>query len=223
VYELLKDTEKLDLGKLTSLAHQPLILEAQDYGDKGRVLDYRLRSKTTEKGAVIPELDFLVENNTTKNLWVTCFSFAKETPYHTQWHFSKTPVQHLKAKSSIVMDVSTIADDYDRKNVRGYLGVFEDSEKQAAEDATYELLSVHKKLNLGKLYKLSNKKIVIEEENYGVLVDRDYETHETFYEYTIENAPAPEAPAPAQTPAPAPGQQPSQSPAQPAPLAAPAA
>jgi hypothetical protein len=110
------------------------------------------------------ELDFEVENLTGKTIYVACFSYLRKR-YFTRWRWSKTPVYELKNKESKIMDVATISNKHDKKNIFGFLAVF--NNKQEADDATYELLDDNTKLDLDLLQGLKGKKVSIEIEKYG--------------------------------------------------------
>ncbi len=187
VYELLPDSNKIELDLLVHLKGKTVLLEVEKYGINGEFLEYDFVSKDKSGKINIPELDFIVENRTGKTILVTGFIFEKRAkgtwlaektkeawtaPDESRddmspWRFDKTPLITLKPGESGIIDVDTIIESRDRKDVQGFLAVFDEDERQQAEDAVYEQLPVQNKLQLGKLSLLKNKKIIIEIEKYG--------------------------------------------------------
>lgn len=117
-------------------------------------------------------LDFEVENKTGRAIFVTCFSYLRQRDFG-RWRWDKSPVYKVDDDASVVVNISDVSNPQDREHVYGYLGVFRT--QKAAEDATYELTSDKKLLDLDLLYKLKDKKVTIEVEKYGIKGE--------FYEY----------------------------------------
>jgi len=168
--ELVHDDEKIDLDLLYKLKDKTVVLEIEKYGFKGKRIDYHSAPTKHDGEKKIPELDFIVENQTEKTIYVTAFVYQlkKNLPV---WQFDKTPVVRIESGKSTLIDVDTIASDYNRMYVRGYLGIFDESEKEQAESITYELLEPQHKVKLGALFALKNKKVVLSIEQYGVVGD----------------------------------------------------
>ena len=140
------------------------------------------------------ELDFDVENQTGKTVFVTCFSYQRRRPFD-RWHWVKSPVYELAPYQTITVDVDTIPDPSDRNFVFGYLAVMDT--KQAADDCVIELLSDQKKLDLDQLINLKGKKVTLTVEKYGFTGDhieydfvrKDHGTSEATVEldFNVEN------------------------------------
>jgi hypothetical protein len=180
-YELTPDKYLLDLDQLIKLKNKKVILEVREYGFKGELFEYDFVDKEDVEKEV-PELDFAIENNTGKPILVTCFAYEKkaksswvaaleEKDDMTVWHFAKTPVIKLVPNQITIIDVDSILTDYDRKYVRGYLAIFDVDEEAMARKTTFEFLPSSRKMHLGELLRLKNKKIVIEVEKYGMMPD----------------------------------------------------
>ncbi len=118
------------------------------------------------------QLDFIVENKTGKTVYVSCFSWLRKNAIG-YWRWNKSPVYRIDNNASVVIDVAPVKDKQDREVVFGYLAVHTDY--QEAEDATFELLDDHKKLDLDMLIKLQGKKVTLDIEHYGFKGD--------FFEY----------------------------------------
>ena len=118
------------------------------------------------------KLDFEVENQTGKTIFITCFSYIKRRAF-TRWRWDKSDVYQLEPGQSAVVAIDDIDDARDRKNVFGYLALF--NTHKAADEAVYELLSDNVQIDLDQLEKLRGKKVVIEVEKYGAKGE--------FYEY----------------------------------------
>lgn len=161
-YELLEEKHKLDLDRLYKLKNKTVKIGVEKYGFKGDTLDFEISGKKRK----YRELDFVVENKTGKNLWVCSFVYQKKENMPV-WIFDKTKVQLIKNNKHTVIDVDTIANKYNRVFTSGFLGVFDEKDKEEAEKSTYELLKPKNKISLGKLAALKNKKIVLEIEKYG--------------------------------------------------------
>ena len=184
-YELTHDKNKLDLDRLIDLKGKKVTIETERYGFKDPFLDYDFvdaRKELTKIKGSTPELDFLVVNNTNKTVYICGFIYLKKAKGHwiaaidekddmTTWRFDKTPVLKVKNGQTAYIDVDTIIPQRDRKNVLGYLGIFNKDEKNLAHKSTYELLNKNQKIQLGNLYRLKNKKVVLEIEQYGIKGD----------------------------------------------------
>jgi hypothetical protein len=118
------------------------------------------------------KLDFEVENQTGKTIFVACFSYIKRRAF-TRWRWDKSDIYVLEQGQRTVISIDDVQDPRDRKNVFGYLALF-DTHK-AADEAVYELLPDNIQIDLDQLEKLKGKKVVIEVEKYGA--------KGAFYEY----------------------------------------
>lgn len=187
-YELLDDNKKIDLDLLYKLKDQTVQITVEKYGFKGDILDFDIvPTKGSEKK--YPELDFVVENKTGKTLLVTCFVYELDDDSPV-WRYDKTSIIKILPNSYGVINVDTIADAYKRNKpyeksasyarvyMRGYLAVFDESEKDKIEHMTYELLPSKNKISIGRLAALKNKKIVLDVEKYGASGD--------FIEYNVQ-------------------------------------
>ena len=116
------------------------------------------------------ELDFQVKNETGKSIYLVCFSYIKKRPF-ARWRWDKSPVYHLNNNEMVTIDIDTIGDTKDRKNVYAYLAILKT--QQAAEESIYELLNDKDKIDIDKLYKLKDKKlkVIIGIEKYGFKED----------------------------------------------------
>jgi hypothetical protein len=191
IYELLPDRNKLELDLLIHLKGKTVVLEVEKYGIVGEFLDYDFVPKKQTGVKFVPEVDFVVENHTGKTILVICFVFQKKakgtwlaektkeawTPIDetrddmSVWRFDKTPLITLKPGEVGVVDVDTIIEPRDRREVQGYLAIFDEDERKKVDDSVYELLPAQNKVQLGKLVNLKGKKVVIEIEKYGTLGD----------------------------------------------------
>ena len=183
VYELLDDTKRVDLEKLINLRDRMVIIQQRQYGFKGDILDYSI-PKRSDVAQGAPELDFVVENQTGKDLWVTTYIYQKKG-HKPQWKFVNIAPVNVKNGQEALVDVDTIAGRYDRKNVRAYIGLFDEDELGRAEESTYETLSPRRRLKVGKLYQLrdNKQKVVLKRRQYGLEVTHRHEPVEWFYEY----------------------------------------
>ena len=74
-------------------------------------------------------------------------------------------------------------------HARAALGIFEDYEQEIAHRSTYQLLTHEHKIELGPLFLLKNKKIVLNIERYGAqkdFIDFAIHTGETESFKTVE-------------------------------------
>jgi len=170
IYELLPDNNKIDLDRLYKLKDQTLIIGVEKYGVTGDIFDYDIIPNELSKIDLQPELDFKVENRTGKPLYVTAFIYQKKDDMPV-WRYDKAPLIRIDNGATGVVDVDTLQNEYDHKYTRGYLAVFEEDEKQEAETATYELLKPYQKVSLGILAKLNHKRVVLNNQKYGILGD----------------------------------------------------
>ncbi len=193
-YELLPDTKKIDLDLLSHLREKKVTIEVERYGIAGEFYDYDfIPTRASER--VIPKLDFFVENHAGKTIHVVGFIYQKKAKGTwlasktreawdqdlearddmSVWRFDKTKIVTLKPHELGKIEVDTIVEGRDRAYARGYLAVFEEDEKAEAEKSVYELLSYRKRLKLGVLSRLKDKKIALTVKQYGVSGDRiDY-------------------------------------------------
>jgi hypothetical protein len=180
-YELTKEQNLMDLDLLIKLKGKKVTLLVEKYGHKGEIFEYDFVNKD---GSVGPsdELDFAIENKTGKPIFVTCFVYQKkakgswlasleEKDDMAVWRFDKTPIVHLMPDQTGIIDVDTIVTERDREYVRGYLAVFDQDEENLAYQSTFESLETSRKLHMGELHRLKNKKIIIDVEKYGAMED----------------------------------------------------
>jgi hypothetical protein len=134
-------------------------------------------AKSENEGTLAKDsLDFLVKNKTGKIIHTTCFSYTKKGESN-RWRWDKSPVLSIAPGQSRVVDIDELSNPRNRKNVFGYLAVFETREE--ALGASYELLDDRKSLDLDLLHKLKNKTVVVEVERYGAKTER--------FEYFLES------------------------------------
>jgi len=190
-YELLPDAHKIDLDILVHLAGKKVTIEIEKYG-KQTFYEYDFTPTKPDEHKHIPELDFTVENKTGKTIHVVGFTFQKRAKGTwlaqktkeiwssegdtrddmSTWRFDKLPLITLKPGEKGIMDVDTIIEKRDRKEVQGYLAIYDEDELEAAQNAEYELLPEEKKITLGKLSEgIAKKKVVITIDQYGMLGD----------------------------------------------------
>lgn len=169
VYELTPDNNKVDLDKLHVLQDQVVVLGIEKYGVVGDIFDYSFFPKDFEIPEV-PELDFTVENATGKPLYVTAFIYQKKESMPI-WRYDKSPVVRVENGQEALVDVDTLTNPYDRKYMRGFLAVFDESEKSDAFHSTFQLLQSHQKINIGLLAALRDRKVVLKSQKYGILGD----------------------------------------------------
>lgn len=169
IYELLPDENKVDLDKLNRLKDKKITLYVEQYGTE-EYWYYRFDPKAGIPK--VPELDFVLENDTGKNLYVTLFTYEIEEG-QPQWDLDKNKVLFVEDEQSIMIDVDTLLQKYTREHARGYLGIFNEDEKKLAEKSTFETLKPNQKINLGILYKLQDKKVVLVPKRYGIITGFD--------------------------------------------------
>jgi len=187
-YELLKEEQQIDLDEISKLHGKKVVITVEKYGMKGEFLEYDFIDKTDKKKAS-PSVDFPVENKTGKPLFVTCFIYEKKAKGRwlvavedkddvAIWRYEKTNVVKIMPNEQKMIHVDTIMVKRDRDALEGYLAIFDEDEEQLAQDSIYELLESSRKLSLGLLYRLENKKVVLDIEKYGVSGD--------FIDFTIK-------------------------------------
>ena len=176
IYELLPGENKVDLDKLNRLKNKNVSLYVEKYGTE-EYWYYRFNPKT--EAPKVPELDFVLENNSGKNLYVTLFTYEREEG-QPQWAIDKNEVLFVEYKKSITIDVDTLLQKHVRENASGALGVFNESEKKLAEESTYESLRPNQKISLGILHKLQGKKVILVPKKYGIIsgFDKQFPTIE---------------------------------------------
>lgn len=181
VMEIVDETKILDLDLLHKIKNKIIDITIKKYGITGQRL--AMETRTDQKGASLPaqkELDLMVENQTGKDLFLTCFVY--EQPENTfnldLWRFSKTEVKAVKNGETIKLDIPTVFDKYKWIYMRGILGVFDATEQKLAQQATLELSNPINKVELGQLTSILGKKIILNVENYGILG--------SFVDYTIK-------------------------------------
>ena len=111
------------------------------------------------------------------------FSYLREFG-QPQWAFDKDEILYVKNGETVTIELDTYASDYDRKAIRGYLGLFQKDKKQDAEDSTFETLKPANKVNLGILDKIHQQKIILMPKRYGLLTG--FEDDYPVIEYTIK-------------------------------------
>lgn len=109
-------------------------------------------------------LDFRVENDTGKTIYVVCFSYIRKH-YFGRWRWDKSAIYKMSPADIALIDIDFIPDEQDRKHIFGYLAIFDTEEE--AEAATFELISDQNLLDLDLLYELKDKKVTLSIEKYG--------------------------------------------------------
>lgn len=170
IIELLPDEQKIYLGKLSALNQRVIRLVTEQYGFKGKTLNYNLTSTKTNENEPVVNFKFIVENNTAQNLYLTGFTYEAEAS-HPQWDFEKLPVVLFPKNTNAIITIPCDKNRYNIPNVNGYLAVYPENQKAEAERATYESLRPQNKIKLGALTKINNQKITLKTKKYGVLTD----------------------------------------------------
>jgi len=168
IYELLPDKNKLDLDQIGKIGEKEIVIGVEKYGITGDIFDYDFIEPSDVE--IVDELDFVVENQTGRDIYAAGFVYQMKDDMPV-WHYDKTPIIFIKNGESGVIDVDTLVKSYDRKYMRGYLAIFDKSEKEQAVKATYPLLKAYQKLRLGRLAALQSKKVIINDQKYGILGD----------------------------------------------------
>ncbi|MCK4517402.1 hypothetical protein KAT92_01390 [Candidatus Babeliales bacterium] len=169
IYELLEDQNKIDLDQVYNLFNKQVIVTVEKYGFKEEQIDFAIVKKLKKEPP--PELDFVIENQTGKTIYVCCFVHQVKDDIRSVWAYDKTTVQKLMPNQSSLINIDTITNQRNRNFVPGYLAVFEEHEEKEARESTYELLKPKNKIVLGRLSYLKEKKAVIEVEKYGAVGD----------------------------------------------------
>lgn len=187
IYELLSEKNKVDIEKLYKIRGKTVIIEKNIYGFKGDVLNFRIKDEPIDKKlSSVPSLDFRVINKTGKNLWLAGFVYEKQSDIQKQWKFKKTKVTRLDNNASTKINIDPIAEQYDRKNTRGFIALF--NQKEEAENSTYELTPSANLIKLGKLYKLKGFNVIIRSKKYGLEISNSGEPETSFFEFYLEKA-----------------------------------
>ncbi len=168
IYQLLPDHKKIQLPLLIKIKDKILSIRPEYYGFKGKRLELAINQDQKSTN----ELDFIVENASNENFFITCFVYQLE-PNQPTWIMDKTNVIELKKGSQAIIDVDTLdISKEDKENVIGVLGIFKN--KAAAEKSTFELLQPDERINIGKLMQYQNQKIVIIPRTYGAIGGFDH-------------------------------------------------
>ena len=180
VMDMIEEEKLLDLDLLYKIKNKVIEIGVKQYGIKGERLSYAaLESITTNNK---PSLDLLVENQSGRDLFLTCFVY--EQPEHTHnfdlWTYDKTEVKKAANGQQIRLEIPSSNDQYRWSYMRGVLGVFDSNDEAVAQNATFELAKPINKLELGLLASLTDKKIILSIEHYGILGD--------FIDYVIKPA-----------------------------------
>ena len=172
IYELLSDEHKVDLDRVHTINNKTVLLGVERYGNLyPSKIDYEFVEDHTQRGKAIAnaeELDFFVENNMDRPVYVAGFIYQKKEDMPV-WRFDKTPIVKIHPGELGKIDVDTLTVDYDRKYMRAYLGIFHENEKEEAENSTYQLLKPYQRVNLGPIGDLQDKKISLAVEQYGIM------------------------------------------------------
>ncbi|MCK4499579.1 hypothetical protein KAU11_03730 [Candidatus Babeliales bacterium] len=165
--EINDDKRLLDLDLLKNLKGKTILVEVEKYGYILDQTDYRIEHANGREK--LRELDFEVENQTGKPVFVTCFVYQQQqdSDEYANWGFAKTVVKRLEPGESVLIDIESIKDYYDWVYMRANLAVFDEHEGQLAEDSVYEKLEPRRKLALGALSTLTHKKVTLTVERYG--------------------------------------------------------
>lgn len=170
--------------KVTPTNSQTLITQQQTISqqnapneplDKQKNSPHKNKSKTNQTNMVTlhakegtlkdSELDFEVENQTGKTIYVVCFSYINKRQF-SRWRWDKSSIYKIEDNKSVIIDLDTIPDEENRNKTFGYLGIFDN--KKEADNSTIELLDDNKKIDLDIIAQLHGKKITIEIEKYGI-------------------------------------------------------
>ncbi len=149
-------------------SQQNIGLESKDTHDKNKSQPKQakiINLKPKEGTLTNSELDFEVENQTGKTIYVVCFSYINKRPA-SRWRWDKSSIYKIEDNKSVIIDLDTISDEENRNKTFGYLGIFDN--KKEADDSTIELLDDNKKIDLDIIAQLHGKKITIEIEKYGI-------------------------------------------------------
>jgi len=166
--ETAPDHRMIDLDIISNLNHKSIALTSSIYGIKGERFSYRIISSETV--LELAPLDYVVANESAEPIIVTSFLYGRDQDldFFSVWRFSKSDVYEIQPGQHAHIKVEKYTNAYDRKNVKGYLGVFKPSELKKAENAVYELLKPAQKFSLGRLSALDKKQVVVSEAAYGL-------------------------------------------------------
>lgn len=171
-YELLEETKKLDLDRIYLLKNKTVKIGIEKYGFKGDLLSTNIsetkKSKLPKSNKPVPELDFYIKNRTGKKIYVVGFIYQKKVDSDV-WYYDKTDTYQINDKETILMDIDTLNDKYNRVFARGFLGVFNENQKEEAQKSTYETLPAGNKLALGTIAPLKGRVVVVQVEKYGMI------------------------------------------------------
>jgi hypothetical protein len=165
--ELTSHEHKIELDVLANLIGKKIAVQSRTYGIMGEQLFYSVIDPH-EKPALTP-LDFMVANNTAEPILVTSFLYGRDQTieFFAPWRFSKSSVYEIQPGQRQLIAVEKYDNEYDRINVKGFLGVFEKKDVKEAVNSVYELLSPKQKISLGKVSNLAGKQVVVNREAYG--------------------------------------------------------
>jgi hypothetical protein len=166
IFELLPDGKKVDLDLLWNIKGKMVSIATEKYGFKEDILEAKSDKHGITKKPF--ELDFVVKNETGKPKIIVGFVYQRKDDIQNIWRFDKTPHIKLNPGEEGWIDVDTIVEKRNRTYTRGFLGIFDVGQEQIVENITYELLPPKNKVKLGQLKKLSNKKVIIKNEEYGI-------------------------------------------------------
>ncbi len=169
IYEILPDTNKIDLDRIDKLQDKTIILGIEKYGVVGDIFDYSFVPDSGHSPDV-PDLDFEVENQTGRPLYITAFVYEKKNDMPI-WNYDKSPIIRVEPGQTHSINVDGVTTAYDRKYARGFLAIFDESERKEAYDSTYQLLKDHQKINIGLLAALAGRKVILNDQKYGILGD----------------------------------------------------
>jgi len=169
IYELLPDENKIDLDRVNKLADKTVVIGLEKYGIAGDIFEYSMIPDNSPIKDTAP-LDFTVENQTGKPVYVTAFIYEKKEDMPI-WQYNKSPIVRIETGELGAVKVDAVLNTYDRRYTRGYLGVFEESERQEAFDCTFPLLKDHQRIDVGVLAALKNGNIVLKKQKYGIMGD----------------------------------------------------
>ena len=158
----------IDLDIISNLNHKNIALTSSFYGIKGERFSYRVISAIPV--SELAPLDYVVVNESAEPIIVTSFLYGRDQDLDafSIWRFSKSDVYEIQPGQHVHIKVEKYTNTYDRKNVKGYLGIFKPGEVKKAENAVYELLTPTQKFSLGRLSALDKKQVVVSETMYGI-------------------------------------------------------
>ena len=169
-YELLDESKRLDLDLLYLLKNKRIRIYIEKYGFKRDTIqkDIITDKEITEPYLKKHELDFYIRNRIGETIYVVGFIYHKKVDGDT-WRYDKTKVYKLKRSETTKIDLDTLKNKYNRVFARGFLGVFDKSQKDFAHKCTYETLPAKNKISIGNMSTLRERVVVIQVEKYGIL------------------------------------------------------